>query len=84
MGSLKLTGDAKLLFVAFTLVITIAAGDLNALAAAAPAKIAIGYATFTARIDATLDRCQEQGIFAKYGIDASRFSFAARRPWSLG
>jgi NitT/TauT family transport system substrate-binding protein len=41
---------------------------MNTLAAAAPAKYVVGYATFTARI-LPLWLAQEQGLFNKYGID---------------
>lgn len=41
---------------------------LPVIAAAAPAKNAVGYATFTARI-VPLWLAQEHGFFAKYGID---------------
>ena len=41
---------------------------LPVIAAAAPAKYAVGYATFTARI-VPLWLAQEQGFFTKYGID---------------
>src|SRR4051794_32885868 len=68
MRKLKQIGPARFLFVILALVATIVAGAMNAFAAAAPAKIVVGYATFTARI-LPLWLAQDHGFFAKYGIE---------------
>ncbi len=54
----------KIVFCSLTLIVN----AIDAFAAAAPAKYAVGYATFTARI-VPLWLAQEQGFFIKYGID---------------
>jgi NitT/TauT family transport system substrate-binding protein len=68
MPKLTQIGPARFLFVILALVATIVTGAMNALAAAAPAKIVVGYATFTARI-LPLWLAQDHGFFAKYGIE---------------
>ncbi len=68
MKSSKQIAKVRLILVVFIATVLLALGVHNTSGAAAPAKYAVGYATFTARI-VPLWLAQEQGFFAKYGID---------------